>query len=77
MFSSRFSEVIVISKHLYKVSGDVVVQGIASREGLCYSLTSMKQIKFDVYSRKYYSIFHICSEHGSNRQHKQALLFFP
>ena len=57
MFSSRFTEVIVISKNLYKVSGDVVVQGIASREGLCYSLTSMKQIKFDVYSRKYFFIF--------------------
>ena len=57
MFSSRFSEVIVISKNLYKVSGDVVVQGIASREGLCYSLTNMKQIKFDVYSRKYFFIF--------------------
>lgn len=55
MFSSRFSEVIVISKNLYKVSGDVVVQGIAWREGLCYSLTNMKQIKFDVYSRKYFS----------------------
>lgn len=57
MFSSRFSEVIVISKNLYKVSGDVAVQGIASCEGLCYSLTRMKQIKFDVYSRKYFFIF--------------------
>lgn len=75
MFSSRFTEVIVISKNLYKVSGDVVVQGIASCEGLCYSLTSMKQIKFDVNSRKYF--FQIGSEHGSNRQHKQALVFFP